>query len=141
MANKVQQITFATMYAPNEMIPSPPGEHIYKWQYLDEETGKLVDDERNVYEQIQSFRRQVDYKQQIKNGEEFINENGIYMDTTKLGTDSDGIAQYLTNLVGLIQGDLQKPQAQIAETSETSPETTPPVQQNQTETTQEGGSE
>ena len=81
---------------------SPTGEHIYKWEYFDED-GKIQTDEKNVFEQIQSYVSRVDYKAQILKGELELNGdyNGSIADTTGLPANTIDIYNYLTNLASL----------------------------------------
>jgi hypothetical protein len=81
---------------------SPTGEHIYKWEYFDE-NGKIQTDEKNVFEQIQSYVSRVDYKAQILKGELELNGdfNGNNTDTTGLPANTIDIYNYLVNLASL----------------------------------------
>ena len=85
-----------------EGAESPTGDHIYKWEYFDE-NGKIQTDEKNVFEKIQSYVSRVDYKAQILKGELELNEdyNGTITDTTGLPTNTIDIYNYLTNLASL----------------------------------------
>lgn len=83
-------------------VASAVGDKIYKWSYLDK-VGKVKQDEKNQYEQIQSFKNSVDYKTKIKQGETFENGNGIYMDTTKFDGDYADINEYIASLANSIR--------------------------------------
>lgn len=77
---------------------------IYKYNYYDKK-GNLIEKTVNQYERIQSHRPQTDYKsvyaEQLKKGEVINgnNQNGVYMDTTKLGGD---IIEHLHILQGYV---------------------------------------
>lgn len=82
---------------------SPAGEEIYEWEYLDEKTGEIKKDKKNVKEQINSYVSIVDYKSQIKRGELELNgkmENGT-RDFTALPADTVDIYKYLNYLSSL----------------------------------------
>ena len=78
-------------------VASAVGDKIYKWSYLDK-VGKVKTDEKNQYEQIQSFKNSVDSKTKIKQGETFENGNGIYMDTTKFNGDYADLNEYFASI-------------------------------------------
>jgi hypothetical protein len=100
----MEQIKFLTLFDKIEKQSSPSGEHIYEWEYLDED-GKLQKDKKNIFEEIQSYLPRVDYKSQIAKGElEFNDINGsIHTDTRSLPTDSVSLYNYLVNLATLPQ--------------------------------------
>lgn len=88
-----------------EVIPSPVGSDVYVWDYLDN-TGTLKSDKKNVYESIQSFKNQVDYKKKIEQGETFEDGNGIYIDTRKFNGDYGDTNEYLAGLASYIRSQI-----------------------------------
>lgn len=84
---------------------SPSGKDIYDWEYLDQ-TGALKQDKKNVYESIQSFKNQTDYKKRIEEGEIFDNGNGIYLDTTKFDGDYGDLNEYLASIASNLRAQL-----------------------------------
>ena len=85
-----------------QTVASAVGDKIYKWSYLDK-VGKVKQDEKNQYEQIQSFKNSVDYKTKLKQGETFENGNGIYLDTTKFDGDYADLNEYLAGIANSIR--------------------------------------
>lgn len=83
---------------------APHGEHIYTWEYLDE-NGKLQTDSKNVKEYINSFLPMVDYKKQIARGELDLNENISITtaDYSRLPDNTVDIYNYFTALASLSQ--------------------------------------
>jgi preprotein translocase subunit YajC len=79
---------------------------------LEPDTRNLKRDKENVEEKIQSFRRQTDYKQRIKNGEEVNDGGGIYMDISKLGNDYADIDKYITDAISNLKKDLENEKTQ-----------------------------
>lgn len=85
--------------------PSASGKDIYEWEYLNR-TGVLKHDKKNVYESIQSFKNQTDYKKRIEEGETFDNGNGIYLDTTKFNGDYGDLDEYFASLASSIRSQI-----------------------------------
>lgn len=107
-----------------ETVASAVGDKIYKWSYLDK-VGKVKQDEKNQYEQIQSFKNSVDYKTKIRQGETFENGNGIYMDTTKFNGDYADLNEYLAGIANSIREQVN--QSSGNSTTTTGTETTTKV--------------
>lgn len=125
-AEKPPRIKFRTLLDRPETIVSAPGDKIYKWSFLDEK-GKLQEDEKNIYEGIQSFKRQVDFKERIKRGEEIDDGGGLYMDTSQLGDGYIGLHQYLDFLVNSVEEAFQQRKAENTNGEDTVKNTeTPP---------------
>lgn len=103
---KVNKNFFSLLDRP-QTVASAVGNKIYQWNYLDK-VGKLKEDKKNQYEQIQSFKNSVDYKTRIKQGETFEHGNGIYMDTTKFSGDYADTEQYIANLANDIREQISK---------------------------------
>lgn len=89
------------------VTPSPVGKDVYTWKYLDS-TGKVKEQSKNLYEEIQSYKNQVDYKTKIERGEDINNGNGIYLDTTKFSGDFGDINEYLAGLADSIQSQINR---------------------------------
>lgn len=88
-------------------IASPCGSKIYEWSYLDK-VGNLKTDKKNVYEEIQSYKGQCDYKKRIKEGEDLSdNGNGLFLDCTKFSGDYGDVNEYLASLADTIRSQLQ----------------------------------
>ena len=102
----MKKVNFATQLNRQPTLVSESGEPIYKWDYISEETGELRTEEQNVYEKIQSFRRQTDYKLRIAAGEEVNDVKGQYMDISQLGNNPSAINDYISNLVARVQQDI-----------------------------------
>ena len=65
--------------------PSELGKPIYKWEYKNAD-GKVIAEQMNVQEMIQSYEHQCDFKTRIKQGEIFDGEDN-YMDISELPAD------------------------------------------------------
>lgn len=94
---------FRTMYSESEAISSPCGEKIYKYTYENSE-GKLVEEQRNMYELIQSSRESVNFKRSIAEyglDSENLRQNngGLYVDTTQFG---DSYTDFIKRLQSVI---------------------------------------
>lgn len=94
---------FRTMFSEANVITSPSGEKIYKYTYENEE-GKLVEDQRNMYELIQSSRESVNFKRSIAEyglDSDNLRQNngGLYVDTTQFG---DSYSDFIKRLQGVI---------------------------------------
>lgn len=77
---------------------SDSGEIIYKWDYLDK-NNEIKSDERNVYEQIQSYERTVNYKEQIARGEDYgADRAGAYMDISEIGHNNTDLDRWLVGI-------------------------------------------
>lgn len=98
-------VKFGSAYCTNSVEVVPSGEEIYTWQYQDSE-GSLVDESTNVYEKIQSYRKSVDYKEQIERGELFDDTELNYLDISELGNSPDAVSDYLANLRAKIDQDV-----------------------------------
>lgn len=92
-----------TIFDQREVIPCASGQKIYEWCYL-ADNGEIKKDKRNIFEEVQSYKDQVNYKKRIEQEGEgaYINENndnGMYLDTTKFGDDYNSVKQYLDYLM------------------------------------------
>lgn len=97
---------YSLLNVPNT-ISSPSGEDIYEWTYLDS-TNSLKEDKKNVYEEIQSHRNEVDYKRKIQEGETFENGSGIYLDTRKFNGDYGDVNEYLARLASSLRSQVNQ---------------------------------
>lgn len=84
---------------------SPVGKDIYEWKFLDK-VGNLKKEKKNLYEEIQSYKNQVDYKKKIEQGETFEDGNGIYLDTTKFDGDYGDLNEYLASLASNLRAQI-----------------------------------
>lgn len=96
-------MSFRTMYSETEIIVSPAGEKVYKYTYENSE-GKLVEEQRNMYELIQSSRESVNFKRSIAeygmdNDALQQNRGGLYVDTTQFG---DSYTDFIKRLQSVI---------------------------------------
>ena len=93
-------------------VASPSGKKVYEWTYYDK-VGNLKTDHKNLYEQIQSYKNQVDYKARIKQamaneeitdikgvGEIYgTNSNDIYLDCGQCDGTVDGAIAFVQNAI------------------------------------------
>lgn len=94
---EVKQFVFNCFNAPKGQ-KSPAGEHVYEWEYMDEKTGEIKKDKKNIKEMINSYLPTVDYKKQIERGELELNADmGSYSkDYTGIPDNTVDIIKYLT---------------------------------------------
>lgn len=94
---EAKQFVFNCFNAPKGQ-KSPAGEHVYEWEYMDEKTGEIKKDKKNIKEMINSYLPTVDYKKQIERGELELNgDMGSYTkDYTGLPDNTVDIIKYLT---------------------------------------------
>lgn len=117
-------------------IASPCGSKIYEWSYLDK-VGNLKTDKKNVYEEIQSYKGQCDYKKRIKEGEDLSdNGNGLFLDCTKFSGDYGDINEYLASLADTIRSQLK-----ANDNGTTKPETSEIVKESAVDTSAGGSIE
>ena len=83
--------------------PVPAGEDIYEWEYMDEKTGEIKKDKRNIKEMINSYLPTVDYKKQIERGELELNGNveDVTRDFREIPDNTVDIIKYFTYLSSL----------------------------------------
>jgi len=88
---------------------APHGEHIYEWEYFDDD-GKVQKDKLDVHEKIQSYLSRVDYKAQIKRGELELDGNitGVNRDYTQLPGNTVDLYKYLAYLSTLSEDQVAK---------------------------------
>lgn len=103
------------------------GSKEYNWSYLDPVTKELKSDKKNVYDQVQSYARQVDYSTRIykdnvskgeinKNGE---NNRGLYVDISKFGSDYNSLNKYLDDLASLLKNQTSETNTSDTQNRET----------------------
>jgi len=99
---------------------SPHGEHVYEWEYLDDD-GKLKKDKLDVHEKIQSYVSRVDYKKQIERGELELNgmDTGVSKNYTGLPADTVDIYKWLTALSNIPKEQVTKLVEQARSASKT----------------------
>ena len=71
---------------------------IYEWEYIDEETGEIIKESKNIQEEINSYERQTRFKEKIERGEKIEDGRSIYMDISELGDNPSDISKYLKRL-------------------------------------------
>ena len=101
---EVKQFVFNCFNAPKGQ-KSPAGEHVYEWEYMDEKTGEMKKDKKNIKEMINSYLPTVDYKKQIERGELELNADmgtGT-KDFTAIPDNTVDIIKYLTYISTLPQ--------------------------------------
>lgn len=96
-------MSFRTMYSETEIIVSPAGEKVYKYIYQNSD-GKLVEEQRNMYELIQSSRESVNFKRSIAeygldNDALQQNRGGLYVDTTQFRDDYTDFVKRLQSVI------------------------------------------
>lgn len=94
---------FRTAYDAPELMPSPVGEPIYKWEYLTDD-GEIIEDTRDVYQMIQSAKPMTLYKELIEEyglDSDIIRGCGdaIYGDTTQFGGTVDDYGNRINSLI------------------------------------------
>ena len=96
---EVKQFVFNCFNAPKGK-KSPAGEHVYEWEYMDQKTGEIKKDKKNIKEMINSYLPTVDYKKQIERGELELDGNmgSGTKDFTAIPSDTVDIIKYLTYL-------------------------------------------
>jgi len=99
---EVKQFVFNCFNAPKGQ-KSPSGEHVYEWEYMDEKTGEIKKDKKNIKEMINSYLPTVDYKKQIERGELELNGNigSTTKDFTAVPDNTVDIIKYLTAIATL----------------------------------------
>jgi len=99
---------------------SPHGEHVYSWEFLDE-NGKIQTDSKNMKEYINSFLPRVDYKKQIERGEIELNDSVgvVSKDYRGIPDNTVDIYKYLVNLASLSPDEVTKRLEQVRKASET----------------------
>lgn len=99
---EAKQIVFNCFNAPKGQ-KSPAGEHVYEWEYMDEKTGEIKKDKKNIKEMINSYLPTVDYKKQIERGELELDGNmgSSTKDFTAVPDNTVDIIKYLTYLSSL----------------------------------------
>lgn len=104
---------FRNMFSDYEILPSPSGEAIYTFSYLNED-GELVEDSRNIHELIKSSLPMTDFKRRIieygiDSGEVNVNaERGVYLDTREFGSGDCLSVSYFKDLKERIQRALDQ---------------------------------
>lgn len=95
----MEKIKFYSLLNTPKTKPSSTGEKIYTWEYFDR-AGNLKTDKSNVYEKIQSYKEQVDYKKLIEKGDLDIydDRNDLYLDTTKLPNNYADTNEYIKSI-------------------------------------------
>ena len=80
--------------------PVAAGEEVYEWEYMDEKTGEIKKDKKNIKEMINSYLPTVDYKKQIERGELELDGNmgSLTKDYTAVPDNTVDIIKYLTYL-------------------------------------------
>jgi len=103
---------------------SPHGEHVYEWDYLDDD-GKIQKDKLDVHEKIQSYVSRVDYKKQIERGELELNgmDTGVNKNYTGLPADTVDIYKWLTALSNIPKEQVTKLVEQARSASQTNVQT------------------
>ena len=96
-------------------IPVCPGSKIYEWEF-ENEAGEMAKGKKNVFEEIQSYENQTNYKELIENyGLDNIPTGapaGIYADVSNFGNDPDTAKQYIDSLVEEIRKTLATQQTE-----------------------------
>lgn len=96
--------------------PSFPGEHTYTWEYLNE-SGEIVKQTKNVFEEIQSYESSCDYMHLIEMGfDPNQEEKGFYGDISNFDGYRTDINDYIASLVANLQSAIQE-NAKHSETS------------------------
>lgn len=99
--------------------PVPHGDHIYKWEYLDD-NGELQTQEENIHDKIQSYLPRVDYKKQIERGELELNgssDNTIIKDYTRVPDNTVDTILFLRNLAAMDKEQVTNLMEQVNKTS------------------------
>jgi len=86
---------------------SPHGEHVYEWEYLDDE-GKLQKDKEDIHAKIQSYLPRVDYKKQIERGELELDGNNLDMVSKDYRRVPDNTVDYIKFLSALASMDKEQ---------------------------------
>lgn len=127
-----RKIEFYSLTNTNDNLETMPcGDHIYTWQYLDQ-NGNLQTDTKNVYEEIQSYRHSVDYLSRIDN---FGNYSGdekdlMYLDISNFSGDTTDLEDYLASLAEERQSVINELFAKGYTYDENTGEFIPPVYEN-----------
>lgn len=137
---------FPSLLCKAETVPVEAGQEVYSWEYLAPD-GKIATEKSNLYEKVQSFVKQVEYKKKFERGElENDNSRGLYMDISALGEDYGLTDEYVGYIINRIREDLQAQSLQgqngknNRQNSEAQSKGTEVAQQSVTEkSSQEGG--
>lgn len=108
---------FKKAYDVVDDIPVCPGSKIYEWEF-ENEAGEMVKSKKNIFEEIQSYESQTNYKELIENyGLDNLPSGaptGIYADVSNFGNDPDTAKQYIDSLVEEIRKTLATQQTEAA---------------------------
>lgn len=118
-------ITFRSLtYRPEIEDKISSGNKMYTYTYFDEETGKEETKTINVYEQIQSYKQELDIKTKIELEKGESNGKGLYVDVSKLGDNFDSIDAYVSEVAERFKESLRKGEHSREETGEVAKEST-----------------
>lgn len=133
----MEKVKFATMFNPQPTVSVDSGKQIYEWEYIAEDDevvedtgevlhrkGELVKDKSNVYEKIQSFERQTNFKKRIERGETFY--DGDTMDISPFGNSNGNIEHYFNGIVDYVEKAIKERQStkEVVESTRQSQQTT-----------------